>query len=131
MLWGQIIFFMVLVNPVARLRLMNPETGQEVVLQGEQIEQDPVAAPAQGTDESPCHCVEDEVVGCCDDSDEDEEWVAEANKTAGQTTPREVSLVLLWEWDCHDGDSNQEGISKVQRGHSSWYSQYLDRTKKT
>lgn len=73
---------MALVSPVAGLRLVDPETGQEIVLQRQQIEQDPVAAPSQGTDEGPGHCVQDEVVGCCDDGNEDEQWVAESHKTA-------------------------------------------------
>ena len=115
---------------------MNPDDREEIVLQGEQVEQQSIAAPAQETHKGPRYRIQNEVVGCRDDGDQDQEWIGEAREAADQTAPRNLQpenpcppartstskdvTVPWWKRDGHDRESNHERISKMQRRHGGW-----------
>lgn len=72
------------------IRLVDSDKREEIVLQRKQVEQQSIAAPAQETHGCPRYRVQNKVVGCRDDGDQDQKWIREARETADQTAPREL-----------------------------------------
>lgn len=72
------------------LRLVDSDKREEMVLQRKQVEQQSIATPAQETHKCTRNRVQNKVVGCGDDGDQDQKWIREARETADQTAPREL-----------------------------------------
>lgn len=72
---------------IGGLRLVDSDEREEIVLQREQVEQQSIAAPAHETHKCPRYRIQNEVIGCRDDGDQDQEWIGETRETADQTVP--------------------------------------------
>lgn len=110
---------------------MDAHAPQEVVLHGEQVEQHAVARPGEAADAGAGDGVEHEVVRRGDDGDEDDGRVGDAHGEAGQAARAGESdaqahegeceaagaAVLRGERDRADGQADEQGVAKVQRGH--------------
>ena len=78
--------------------LMNSEAPEEVVLNGQKVEQDRVALPADQTDDCACHCVEYEVVCSRDDCHQNREWVYKPDQHAEHARYRWKSEARCQRW---------------------------------
>lgn len=67
------------------LGLMDPYKPEEVILHRHQVQQQGVAFPRESTHRGACYGIEDEVVGGCYDSGEDDGWVCDAEDETEET----------------------------------------------
>lgn len=98
--------------------LVNADEPEEVILDNAEVEKEAVSVPGKTTDHGAGNSVQDEVVGRCHDSSEDESWIRHAEDDNSDTLPGARSKTI----DRKGGDreTNKQGISEVERRHGSY-----------
>lgn len=96
---------------------MDPDQAQEVIFDGQKVEQDPIIAPCDKAGGSTSHGVQNEMVGGGNNSGEDDGGINHADSNDSNAPPAQSAR--LSQGNGCNGESDKEGVSKVERRHGS------------
>lgn len=97
---------------------MDTQKPEEVILKDAEVQQEFVSIPRQATNHGTGDSVEDEVVRRGDDGGENKGGIGHAGHDNCATLPRVRSEAT--NRDGGDGEADEERVSKMKRGHSSY-----------
>lgn len=99
-------------------RLVQPQHTEKVILEGNQIQKESIVIPRESAGNGAGHRVQHKVVCRGDDGSQDDGRVDHAADDGYETLPPEPTTDS--ERDSGDGQTDEEGVSKVKGWHGSW-----------